>query len=478
LPYPNTYYPPPDNTGTTSGETTESEEESRPKFVPAVWPSVNYSSENQKLDKMATNMPTRNHHSAPKFDGDPESLDVFLGDVEQLAIECELTPKQQIEWTIRYAPVAEQALWKLQPSVATENWSTFKDDLHELYPGASGDRKFSVANLEGLTDKQATLPMENSAQFGEYYRAFAKISAFLKSKGRITEREISNTFLKGMEYSFRVKVRNQLRAENPTHHTDDPWAIKEITKVALFVLSCSGDEFQNPGSAEGNSNQVRVKKEFDITKLEFQKPYGELDLSLLAHEVVKQMNLQLGDKGNPELNTYRPTVRDTNCVFCSETTHFQRDCPKAAEYVNKGLCKRNSEGFITLNNGGRISRRTAPGRNLKDKIDNWHKVNGQSSNIASTNFFEVSEAKSQFVWVEEEPDRETKDITQRDVEELQTLENLVASTQKRINDKKGRMDVDKNRPVTRSVSREQASQKQPTQDKEQAQINKPSGQMH
>src|SRR5271156_5301257 len=179
---------------------------------------------------MTTKMPTRNHHSAPRFDGDPESLAVFLGNVEQLAIKCELTPKQQIEWTIRYVPVAEQALWRLQPSVATENWPVFKDDLFALYPGATGDRKFSVANLEVLTDKQATLPMENSAQFGEYYRTFTKITTFLKDKERITEREISNTFLKGLEYLFRVKGRNQLRAENPMHHTDNPWTIKEITK--------------------------------------------------------------------------------------------------------------------------------------------------------------------------------------------------------------------------------------------------------
>jgi len=48
-----------------------------------------------------------------------------------------------------------------------------------------------IANLEVLTDKQSTLPMEILAQFGEYYRAFAKISTFWKAKGRITEREIN-----------------------------------------------------------------------------------------------------------------------------------------------------------------------------------------------------------------------------------------------------------------------------------------------
>lgn len=423
---------------------------------------------------MTAKMPSRNHHSAPKFDGDPDSLSVFLGDIEQLAIECELTQKQQIEWTIRYAPVAEQELWRLQPGVSSGTWTTFKDDLLALYPGSSGDRKFSIANLEVLTDKQATLPMENVHQFGEYYRAFAKVSAFLKSKERITEREISNTFLKGLEYSFRLKVRNQLKAEHPTHHTDDPWTIKEITTVALFVLSCGGEEFPNPGSEAQTSSQHSIKREtFDTTKLSFQKPFGEFDLATFAHEMVKQMNLQLGSKGNPELNTYKPFAKSFNCVFCSATSHFHKDCPKAAEYVSKGLCRRNSDGFITLSNGDRINRRTAPGADIKERIDNWNKNNAQSSSIASTNFFEVAEAKSQFVWIEEEPEKEDKTITQRDVEELQTLENLVASTQRRINETKGKLNAAKNRPNTRSVSQKEAEERPQATDKEQAKNSMP-----
>jgi len=479
LPYPNSYYPSPDAGDTTSAESieSESEEQSRPKFIPATWPEtipINQNPTNQSpTDKMTAKMPSRNHHSAPKFDGDPDSLSVFLGDIEQLAIDCELTPKQQIDWTIRYAPVAEQELWRLQPGVTTGTWATFKDDLQALYPGSSGDRKFSVANLELLTDKQATLPMENVIQFGEYYRAFAKVSTFLKSKGRITEREISNTFLKGLEYSFRLKVRNQLRAENPTHHTDDPWTIKQIATVALFVLSCGGDEFQSQGSEAQTSSQGAIKREtFDTTKLSFQKPFGESDLAMFAHEMVKQMNLQLGSQGNPELNTYKPFVKSNSCAFCSATSHFQKECPKAAEYISKNLCRRNSEGFITLSNGDRITRRI-PGADIKERVDNWNKNNTQSTSVTSTNFFEVAEAKSQFVWIEEEPEKEERMVTQRDVEELQTLENLVASTQKRINETRGKVNAARNKPNTRSVVQPEAEERPQVPDKEQAKNSMP-----
>lgn len=48
----------------------------------------------------AAKMPTRNHHSAPKFDSKPASLSPFLDEVEQLAQSCALTGKQKIEWEI------------------------------------------------------------------------------------------------------------------------------------------------------------------------------------------------------------------------------------------------------------------------------------------------------------------------------------------------------------------------------------------
>ena len=113
-------------------------------------------------------MPTCNHHSAPKFDGKAASLSPFLDEVEQLGEVCGLTPKQTIEWAIRYSPNGERELWEMQESVGTEEWDKFKKELYELYPGSSGERKYSNANLQSLIEKQASSRIEEAKDFGVY----------------------------------------------------------------------------------------------------------------------------------------------------------------------------------------------------------------------------------------------------------------------------------------------------------------------
>ena len=83
-------------------------------------------------------MPGHNHHSAPKFNGKPVSLSLFLDVVEQLADSSALTLKQKIDQVIRYTPSDERELWQMQQSVGTENWGNLKRELFELYPGSTG----------------------------------------------------------------------------------------------------------------------------------------------------------------------------------------------------------------------------------------------------------------------------------------------------------------------------------------------------
>ena len=67
-------------------------------------------------------MPSRNHHSASKFDNKPALLSPYLDDVTQLAQSCDLTPKQQIEWAVHYAPNKVRELWEMQESVSSDDW--------------------------------------------------------------------------------------------------------------------------------------------------------------------------------------------------------------------------------------------------------------------------------------------------------------------------------------------------------------------
>jgi len=291
-------------------------------------------------------MPSRHDRAAPKFDGKPSSLAAFIDDISQLAAACALTDQDKIKWTVRYAPSEDAELWEMQTNYETGNWEEFKKELHALYPGSTGDRKYSVANLEALTEKQATIPMETSEEFGRYYRAFSKVATFLKKKDKLTDHKISAQFILGLSYSFRVKVRAQLKAQNPTHHTDDPYTLKEISTAALFLLSCNQSDKIEP---EPESTTTVKRETFDASNFGFNQ--SNLSMTALAQELMKHMDLlKTLSTAAPVQQIPLQSYRSNNCNFCSEPTHYINNCPHANEYISKGKCKRNTKGFMVLPN--------------------------------------------------------------------------------------------------------------------------------
>ena len=201
---------------------------------------------------MMLTMPTRNHHSAPRFDGKSISLSLFLEDIEQLAEECGLSQKETIKWTIRYSPSVDRELWELQDSVETGDWDQFKEELYVLYPGSKRENKYSIAKLQALINKQSSITIRDAEDYGAYRQSFLTFSCYLGNKSRLSNREISTYFLQGLEPSFRDQVQDQLKAENPKRHPDDPYTLDEITSAALFYLSCNHSEIQTISNKKEN----------------------------------------------------------------------------------------------------------------------------------------------------------------------------------------------------------------------------------
>ena len=196
-------------------------------------------------NKAPVSMPHRSHHAAPRFDGKAPSLSLFLDDVEYLAETCGLSQNERIKWTIRYSPSVDRELWEMQESVDTGDWEKFKEELYDLYPGSKGEeRRYSTANLQALIDKQKSITIRNPEDYGMYQRSFLKISSYLSNKSRLSNREISQYFLCGLESSLRHEIQAQLKAQNPRHHPDDPYELKEVTVAALFLLSCDHSEIR------------------------------------------------------------------------------------------------------------------------------------------------------------------------------------------------------------------------------------------
>lgn len=370
-------------------------------------------------------MPSRSHHSAPKFDSKPASLSPFLDEVEQLGQSCGLSSKQTIEWAVRYAPNDERELWQMQEAVATEDWEQFKKEIFELYPGSTGERKYSIANLQTLIEKQALVNIEDSDDFGTYRRTFLTVATYLKKKSRLTDREISIYFLQGLALAFREKVQAQLKAENPKHHSDDPYTLSEISTAALFVLSCD-----HAGYTRRDIAPTPIKKEtFDMSK-----GYENLNINAIAEEVAKRIATL--ERQQAPVGSNAPRPRSYYCIFCSDPEHYLSNCPSAAEYMQKGLCQKNSDGQIVLTDGSRITR-DMQGRNLKERIDIWQR--NKVAPQVSANFVGAAEVHKSYTWSEEVPrDADRDDMTKRQQEELQMLENLVSSTQKKLDSAKKR----------------------------------------
>ncbi|KAG5634174.1 hypothetical protein H0H81_003057 [Sphagnurus paluster] len=106
---------------------------------------------------MMPKMPARNHPSATKFDGNPKHLCVFFEQIDYLGGEFKLTDSDKIGWTIRYAPTKDIELWKLLKPAKSNSWDDFKQEIYSLYPGSTRDRKYTILDLEWLTEKQATV---------------------------------------------------------------------------------------------------------------------------------------------------------------------------------------------------------------------------------------------------------------------------------------------------------------------------------
>ncbi|KAF8816731.1 hypothetical protein BYT27DRAFT_7063348, partial [Phlegmacium glaucopus] len=181
-------------------------------------------------------MPSRYDPSAPKFDGKPSSLIRFLDEIAQLGTQHGLSQRELIIWTIRYAPDEEYELWSMQTSANMSNWANFKAELINLYPGAIDSWKYSISDLEKLVENQVLASIRNQDEFGQYYRSFLRIAMYLQSKSRLSNREVSNYFLRGLQANLRAQVRLQLRMKSPFHHPDDPWPLEDIYLASIFIL--------------------------------------------------------------------------------------------------------------------------------------------------------------------------------------------------------------------------------------------------
>jgi hypothetical protein len=343
-------------------------------------------------------MPSRYDRNAPKFDGNPRLLKRFFEDIEVLARHCRISPEEQIAQTLRYLDGNDYDTWRMRPSAAGNDWDNFKREITDMYPGADDNSRYSVTDLELFVKRHASSPMSDQSQFGAYYREFLTRSGWLRTRGMISQRERNKLFINGFHIDFRNQLRTQLRLQEPLHPLDEPWNIAFVEQAARFlldgmnggsVLALPPPVVSPPAPPQYNPPvplpivNSSLRPTFDMSSIE-QILMSDAFINRLASRIPSSVPLQQSYPSNSNASrTLWP------CGMCSSTEHLFRNCPAVDDYMRRGLCKRDSTNRICVPDGTQITPQLAPGRNMRERIDNWHKAHPRASSVQA-NIVEVS----------------------------------------------------------------------------------------
>jgi len=313
-------------------------------------------------------MPLRGSQEAPVFDGSPKTLVRFFDEVERLAQACQLSSEDTIQFAIRYSRDDDYELWNLLESSEGNDWTEFRTEVVNYYPGAV-ESKYRIFELKALANEWSKRGMSTYAEFGEFYRSFFKISTWLSTKGRLSAPEICSTFLQAFPPQLQKDINMRLERIHPLRLQDDPYTLEELRVASnLSILSALSNNaaLSYATTAKMDSPSQFMKSDaFDVLK----RSVIHTSTSLLAaqHHPVR--------RENPCSTAAHTPYQYTDCLFCSKSGHYHAHCPDANRYIQLGRCRRDARNRITLPNGIMVTPSVAAGRNLRERIDNWHRAN-------------------------------------------------------------------------------------------------------
>jgi len=170
--------------------------------------------------------------------------------------------------------------------------------------------------------------------------------------------------------------------KNPDHPLHRPWPMDDIAESAWFFLaSNSATNEPNYYSYLSYNSQSR----FDtFTSISPALACETFDMLLLEQFMVSDVFIsKLVDKlglgnigGHPPNNTTLPTISHSclphpkGCVRCLNHSYYHQSCPIIADYISRGLCKRDNMRHVILMDGTLVTTHLAPGKYIKEHIDN------------------------------------------------------------------------------------------------------------
>jgi len=322
-------------------------------------------------------MPARGHSTALTFTPEqPRVLHRYFDELEMLLAKCGIVDdqeKKKYSWI--YVDIDTSHLWQSLPKHnAMSSFADFIKAVFKLYPGAEGDHKWTITDMDKLIGEQLHLGIHDMAGLGTYYHAFYTITSFLRDRNHISEAEQCRAFFRGFQADLWTRISRHLELKFPDQYPDEPYPLKEINKAAKFVLHSTSPTQLNlhssSQSAQSTASQTGIKSE-DLTSF----------LDKFATTLIKALALVTGHSSSSsshdhqnDTHTHDPSSSSDkySCKFCSEKGHYVIDCPTCKRYINEGKIKRNSDDKVVLPSGTYIPH-LIKGENLHNRVDEYHR---------------------------------------------------------------------------------------------------------
>ena len=328
----------------------------------------------------------------------------YFQDVEDVGTDSERTTDDElIHIALRYLDIDEEQLWSRKQTVGM-TFQAFKDAIVKLYPGADGDKLYTWTDFKETVRQGQIKSPANRDEFGQYTRNFQRIADFLKAKGKISDREINENFMRGIHPDFRLRVLGRLQVVKSGQPSDEPYPMIDVIEAAEWAIGGV------PGALykDTDEDSTYIKKEMvelttamrdmnqtftaQIQSLSRKIESGGSRSNEAARGRTFQNQAQPPPQGwnrenTPALPAQNQAFQDAQrtgpgnnpgggftqgkCGGCGEAGHFLRECAKIEEYIRAGKCKKNEENRIVLPGGNYIPRYIT-GNSFVERIDKWH----------------------------------------------------------------------------------------------------------
>ncbi|KAI0258010.1 hypothetical protein BC834DRAFT_837080 [Gloeopeniophorella convolvens] len=335
----------------------------------------------------AADLPVCGERTAPTFDDKkPRELARYFEDLEYLFTKFQvIDPAEMKKAAIRYLDIDTADLWKTAPEYgdAGKTYDQFKVAIHGLYPGSTGDRRYTIKDLELLVSNTAQAGLSSSNDLGDYYRQFLSISQYLIIHNRLSTQEQSRLFRRGFNPELNTRVDRCLEVKYPDHHPDDPFDLAVIREAASFVLLGSTADLaiaRTQGQAQATTGNPTTGDPTTVKLEQLAVAVTILSETVKAFAVNQQGSP--GPSGRPRPSGGQAAGQSAGnatqsgggmlqaCNFCGNPNHFIRNCEVVEEYIRTGKCRRDIAGKVVLPTGAFVPSEIR-GTWLRERVDEW-----------------------------------------------------------------------------------------------------------